>query len=129
MRKSKLELYEEILSALADRQLSVDDIASQCKIDYATATDLVDFLEKNQLVENNHDYAKKRYSLTKRGEEVCNSLVKTKRINEMQKSLTNTKEEKLSFPSLVELKEFVPSLEELKEFAQTRLLARHRSRH
>lgn len=119
MRKSKLELCEEILSTLLDGQLCIDSIASQCNIDYATVTGIVDFLEKNQLVENNRDYAKKRYSLTKMGEEVYNSLAKTKRINQMQKSLTNIKEDQLSFPSFTEFK----------EFARTRLLARHRSRH
>jgi predicted transcriptional regulator len=119
MRKSKLELYEEILSALVDRQLSVDNIAIQCNIDCATATGLVDFLEKNQLVENNHDYAKKRYSLTKKGEEVYKTLAKTKRINEMQKSLAKIREDKFTLPSLAELKELV----------RTRLLARSRSRH
>ena len=119
MQKSKLEFYEEILSALSDRQLSINSIASQCSIDYATVTDLVDFLEKNQLVENNHGYVKKLWSLTKRGEEVYNSLAKSKRINEMRKSLANKKEDKLS----------VPSLAEFKEFARTRLLVRHRARH
>lgn len=119
MRKSKLELCEEILSTLLDGQLCIDSIASQCSIDYATVTDLVDFLEKNQLVENNRDYAKKRYSLTKMGEEVYNSLAKSKRISEMRKSLASKKGGKLS----------VPSLAEFKEFARTRLLARHRSRH
>ena len=119
MRKSKLELYEEILSALVDRKLSVDNIAVQCNFDWATAKDLVDFLEKNQLVENNHDYAKVRYSLTTRGEEVCKTLSKTKRLNEMQKSLTNIRENKLALPALAEVK----------EFARTRLLARPRSRH
>jgi len=118
MRKSKLELYEEILSALVDRQLSVDSIAFQCNIDCATATDLVDFLEKNQLIENNHDYAKVRYSLTTRGEEVYKTLAKTERLNEMKKSLTNIKKDKLSLPSLAELK----------ELARDRLLARSRSR-
>ena len=128
MRKSKLELCEEILSTLSDGQLSIDSITSQCNIDYATVVDLVDFLEKNRLVENNHDYAKNRYSLTKIGEEVYNSLAKTKRINEMQKSLTNIKEDQISFRSLAEFKEFVPSLAEFKEFARTRLLVRRRSR-
>ena len=131
MRKSKLELYEEILSALVDRKLSVDNIAVQCNFDWATAKDLLDFLEKNQLVENNHDYAKVRYSLTTRGEEVCKTLSKTKRLNEMQKSLTNIRENKLALPALAEVKEFahIPSLAEVKEFARTRLLARPRSRH
>jgi predicted transcriptional regulator len=129
MRKSKLELCEEILSKLSDGQLSIDSITFQCNIDYATVIDLVDFLEKNQLVENNHDYAKKLYSLTKIGGEIYNSLAKTKRINEMQKSLTNIKEDQLSFPFLAEIKEFIPSLAEVKEFARTRLSARNRSRH
>lgn len=143
MRKSKLELYEEILSALADRQLSVDNIAIQCNIDNTTATDLLGFLEKNQLVENNHDYIKVRYYLTKRGEEVYKTLAKTKRVNEMQKSLTKIRENKFALPTLTELKELsrtpsiaelkefthTPSLAELKEFARTRLLARPRSRH
>ena len=124
MRKSKLELYEEILSALTDRQLSVDNLATQCNIDCATATDLVDFLEKNQLVENNHDYAKKRYFLTKKGEEVHKTLAKTKRINEMQKSLAKIREDKFALPSL-----HTPSLAELKELVRTHLLARSSSRH
>jgi predicted transcriptional regulator len=119
MRKSKLELYEEILSALADRQLSVDNLAIQCNIDCATTTELVNFLEKNQLVENNHDYAKKRYSLTKTGEEVYKTLAKTKQINEMQKTLANFREDKLTLPSLAEMRKLV----------RTRLLARSRSRH
>jgi predicted transcriptional regulator len=112
MRKSKLELYEEILSALADRQLSVDNLAIQCNIDCAIATGLVDFLEKNQLVENK-------------------TLAKTKRINEMQKSLAKIREDKFALPSLAELKEVAhtPSLAELKELVRTRLLARSRSRH
>ena len=118
MQKSKLELYEEILSALVDTNLSVDSIASQCNIDCATAKDLVDFLEKNQLVENNHDYIKVLYSLTTRGEEVYKTLTKTERINEMKNSIKNFKETKFSLPSLADLK----------EFARARLLARPRSR-
>lgn len=118
MHKSRLELYEEILSALVERGLSVDNLASQCNIDRATAIDLVDFLEKNQLVENNHDYAKVRYSLTMKGTEVYKTLAKTKRLNEMKKSLANIKEDKHSLPSLAELK----------EFARSRLLARPRAR-
>jgi predicted transcriptional regulator len=117
MVKSKLELYEEILSTLSDRQLSIDSIASKCNIARATVTDLVDFLQDNQLVKNNHDYALKLYSLTEKGKAVYNSLSKIKRINEMRKSLTKNKEISL------------PSLAEFKEFARNRLLVRLRSRH
>ena len=41
MHKSKLELYEEVLSVLVDRSLSVDNIAFLCNIDCATAVDLL----------------------------------------------------------------------------------------
>jgi predicted transcriptional regulator len=117
MRKSKLELYEEILSALSDRQLSIDSIALQCNIGRATVTDLVDFLQKNKLVENNHDYAQKLYSITKKGDKVYYSLAKIKRISKIRKSLVNNE----GIP--------LPSLAEFREFARTHLLVRLRSRH
>jgi predicted transcriptional regulator len=44
MQKSKLEFYEEILSALVDQNLSVDNLAFLCNIDCATVTELLDFL-------------------------------------------------------------------------------------
>jgi predicted transcriptional regulator len=100
MQKSKLELYEEVLSALADKNLSVDNLAFLCNIDYATATKLLDFLEKNRLVENNHSYTKVLYSLTPRGEAVHKSLTKTKRLNKLKKSVKTIKETKHPLPAL-----------------------------
>jgi predicted transcriptional regulator len=94
MQKSKLELYEEILSALVDQNLSVDNIAFICNIDFATATELLDFLEKNRLVENNHSYIKVLYSLTARGEAVLLSLTKTKRLDKLKESIKTPKETK-----------------------------------
>ena len=91
MQKSKLELHEEILSALVDQSLSVDNIAFLCNIDFATAKDLLDFLEKNQLVENNHSYTKVLYSLTERGEAVYKALTKTKRLNKIKESIKTAK--------------------------------------
>ncbi len=102
MRKSKLELYEDILSALVDKNLSVDNIALLCNMEYATAIDLLNFLEKNQLVENNHSYIKVLYSLTTKGEEVYKALTKDKRLRKMKKSVKTIKETKYAPPSLVE---------------------------
>ena len=102
MRKSKLELYEDILSALVDKNLSVDNIALLCNIEYATATDLLNFLEKNQLVENNHSYIKVLYSLTTRGQDVYKALTKDKCLSKMKKSIKNIKEIKYAPPSFVE---------------------------
>jgi len=102
MRKSKLELYEEVLSALVDQTLSVDNIAFLCNIDYATVAELLDFLEKNRLVENNHSYTKVLYSLTTRGEEVYKSLTKTKRLNKLKKSMKTIKETEKTLIPLAE---------------------------
>jgi predicted transcriptional regulator len=94
MHKSKLELHEEILSALIDQNLSVDNLAFLCNIDCATVKELLDFLEKNQLVENNHSYTKVLYSLTERGEAVYKTLTKAKRLNKLKESMKNIKETK-----------------------------------
>jgi predicted transcriptional regulator len=102
MQKSKLELYEEVLSALVDQNLSVDNIALLCNIDYATVAELLEFLEKNRLVENNHSYTKVLYSLTARGEEVYKSLTKTKRLNKLKKSMKTIKETEKTLIPLAE---------------------------
>jgi len=102
MAKSKLGLYEEVLSALVDKSLSVDNLAFLCNMDCATATELLDFLEKNRLVENNHSYTKVLYSLTERGEAVYESLTKTKRLNKLKKSMKPIKENKHALTTLAE---------------------------
>ena len=102
MSKSKLELYEEVLSALVDKNLSVENLAFLCNMDLATATELLGFLEKNRLVENNHSYAKILYSLTPRGEAVYKSLSKTKRLNKLKKSIKTVKETKHAVPTIKE---------------------------
>jgi predicted transcriptional regulator len=102
MPKSKLELYEEILSALVDTKLSVDNLAFLRNMDHATVKSLLEFLEKNQLVENNHSYTNVLYSLTPRGEAVYKSLTKTKRVNKMKESIETIKETKHPLPALAE---------------------------
>ena len=102
MPKSKLELYEEILSALIDNNLSVKNLALLCNIDLATTTELLNFLEKNRLVENNHSYVKVLYSLTPRGEAVYKSLTKTKRVNKIKESIVALKQTKHTFPACTE---------------------------
>jgi predicted transcriptional regulator len=98
MHKSKLELHEEILSALVDQNLSVDNLAFLCNIDCATVKELLGFLEKTQLVENNHSYTKVLYSLTERGEAVYKTLTKAKRLNKLKASIKSIKETKPTLP-------------------------------
>jgi predicted transcriptional regulator len=102
MHKSKLELYEEILSALVDQNLSVENLAFLCKIDRAAVTELLEFLEKTRLVESNHSYIKELYSLTPRGEAVYKSLTKTKRLNKLKESIKTVKEPENTVPTLAE---------------------------
>ncbi len=102
MRKSKLELYEEVLSALVDKYLSVDSLACKCNIDCAAATKRLDFLEKNRLVEKNHSDTKVLYSLTTRGEAVYKTLTITKRLNKLKKSIKIINETEHTLPTLVE---------------------------
>ena len=98
MQKSKLELHEEILSKLFDQNLSVNNIAFLCNIDCATVKELLDFLETNKLVENNHSYVKVLYSLTERGEAVYKTLTKTKRLIKLKESIKNIKETRPTSP-------------------------------
>jgi len=73
-----------------------------CNMDRAITTELLDFLEKNRLVENNHSYTNVLYSLTARGEAVYESLTKTKRLEKLKKSVKTIKEAKHALPSLAE---------------------------
>lgn len=101
MRKSKLERYEEVLSTLFDKYQSVDSIAWECNMGCATATKLIDFLEKNGLVEKNNRYSKVLYSLTTRGEAVYKTLTITKRLNKLKASM-KSKETKPMLSNLAE---------------------------
>ena len=101
MGKSKLERYEEVLSTLVDKYQSVDSIAWECNMDCATATKLIDFLEKNGLVEKNNRYSKVLYSLTTRGEAVYKTLAITKRLNKLKASM-KSKETKPMLSNLAE---------------------------
>lgn len=85
MRKSKLELYEDILSALANKYLSVDTIAFQCKMDCVAVNKRLNFLMQNNLVRESHCNQRVLYSLTTRGEAVHGTLPVTKRLNKLKK--------------------------------------------
>jgi len=92
MRKSKLELYEEVLSALVDKYLSIEGLAVECNTDAATVAKRLDFLEKNRLVEGYFDTAKVFYSLTPRGKEVYRALTVTKRLDKLKESIETISE-------------------------------------
>lgn len=84
MRKSKLELYEEILAALADRHLTVDAIAYACGMDCLALRQRLDFLLKCGLVEERHYKTKTRYALSQRGLAVYKTLAIAKQLEKLQ---------------------------------------------
>jgi predicted transcriptional regulator len=105
MRKSKLENYEDILSALMDRYLSVDSLAFECDMDCVAVNKRLEFLIENQLVDKHIVSKKVLYALTTRGEAVYKTLSLTKRLNKLKKSIEIINEALHAIPSLAEQNE------------------------
>jgi predicted transcriptional regulator len=107
MRRSKLELYEDVLRALVDKPLTVDSIAYKCNMDCVALRQRLDFLMKNGLVEEN--YKKKTfYALTKRGLAIFKTLTITKRLEKLQATIKMIDDALQSIPALSEHNEETP---------------------
>lgn len=102
MRRSKLELYEEVLTALADKHLTVDAIAYACNMDCFALRQRIEFLLKNGLVEERHYKKKTRYALTRRGLAIYKTLVVTKHLEKLQTNMKKINEALHAIPSLSE---------------------------
>ena len=102
MRRSKLELYEDVLTALADRHLTVDAIAYACNMDCIVLRQRLDFLDKNGLVEERHYDKKTRYALTRRGLAIYRTLAITKSLEKLQTNIKRIDEALQSIPSFSE---------------------------
>jgi len=74
MKKSKLETYEEILGALIQKPLTIDNIAFETNIDCSTVKNRLDFLIRNGLVEERISNKKTRFAITERGTTVYKTL-------------------------------------------------------
>jgi len=85
MRRSKLELYEEIICALAKNALTIDSIAFQCNTNCVTLQDQLEFLLTQNMVSievsrNNRAF----YVLTQRGAAISKTLAITKSLEKLQ---------------------------------------------
>jgi predicted transcriptional regulator len=87
MRRSKLELYEDMLRALADKPLTVDSIAYRCNMDCVALHQRLDFLVMNGLVKKEDRKKKTFYALTKRGLAISKTLAITKHLEKLQTSI------------------------------------------
>jgi predicted transcriptional regulator len=102
MRRSKLELYEDILKALVNKALTVDSIAYACNMDCVALHQRLTFLMKSGLVEE-RIYAKKtRFVLTHRGLAIFKTLVLTKSLEKLQTNMKRIDEALQAIPSLSE---------------------------
>jgi predicted transcriptional regulator len=86
MRKSKLELYEEILASLTIKPKSIDEIAYQCKMDCVLLNQRIEFLVKQNILEEKTIDKKRQYALTRRGSTVFKTLVVVKQLEKLQTS-------------------------------------------
>ena len=74
MRRSKLELYEEILGTLVKKPLTIDSLAYETDMECAALNQKLDFLVKNELVEERASSKKTIYAITDRGLAVYKTL-------------------------------------------------------
>lgn len=102
MRRSKLELYEDILTALNDRHLTVDAIAYTCNMECFALHKRLEFLINNDLVEERNYNKKTRYALTRRGSAISKTLSLTKSLAKLQTNIKRIDEALQEVPSVSE---------------------------
>ena len=102
MRRSKLELYEDILYALVNKHLTVDAIAYACNMECVALRQRLEFLLKNGLVEEKNFRKRTCYALTRRGLAIFKTLALTKRLEKLQTTMKKIDEALQAIPSLSE---------------------------
>jgi predicted transcriptional regulator len=102
MRRSKLELYEDILYALVNKYLTVDAIAYACNMECVALRPRLEFLLQNGLVEEKNFRKRTCYALTRRGLAILKTLALTKRLEKLRTTMKNIDEALQAIPSLSE---------------------------
>jgi predicted transcriptional regulator len=108
MQRSKLKLYEDILTALVDRRLTVDAIAYTCNMDCIALRQRLNFLLKSGLVEERNYRKQTRYALTRRGLAIYKTLTITRRLEKLQTTIKNVDEALKMIPAFSEYNEETP---------------------
>ncbi|MEM0058164.1 MAG: winged helix-turn-helix domain-containing protein [Candidatus Bathyarchaeia archaeon] len=87
MRRSKLEIYEAILSALAKRPLTVDSIAYRTSMDCTLLQQYLESLVRYGLVQERVGGKKRLYAITERGMAVFRTLSFQRYLDKIAKSI------------------------------------------
>jgi predicted transcriptional regulator len=85
MRRSKLELYQDIICALAQKAETADSLAFECSTDCTLLQQRMQFLVQNNIVtiEVSRDNLA-FYVLTRRGVAIAKTLSMTKRLDKLK---------------------------------------------
>ena len=105
MRRSKLELYEDVLRALVNKPLTVDRTAYECSMDCVALRERLDFLVRNGLIEEKSRKGKTVYALTKRGLAIYKTLSVATRLEKLQITVKMIDEALKTLPALSEQNE------------------------
>ncbi|MCS7124267.1 MAG: hypothetical protein NZ932_02475 [Candidatus Bathyarchaeota archaeon] len=87
MRRSKLEIYEAILSALAKRPLTVDSVAYRTNMDCTLLQRYLESLVRHGLVQEKVSGRKRLYAITERGLAVFRTLSFQRYLDKIAKSI------------------------------------------
>jgi predicted transcriptional regulator len=102
MPRSKLEFYEDILNALAEKPLTVDGIAYRCNMNCVVLGQRLHFLMQNGLVEQNFCNKTQSFALTRRGLAIYKTLTIAKRLEKLQNTIKTVDEALRALPILSE---------------------------
>ena len=105
MHRSKLELYEDVLNALAEKPLTIDNMAYECKMDCVALRQRLDFLVRNGLVEETNYGKKTVYGLTRRGQVISRTLAVARRLDKLQTTIKMIDDVLRDLPTLQEQNE------------------------
>ena len=84
MKRSKLELYEDVLLSLSKKSSTIDEIAYRSKMDCILLEKRIEFLIVNNLIEERSNRTRTFFCLTQRGKAVINTLTIAKRLQRLQ---------------------------------------------
>lgn len=87
MRRSKLELYQEILEALKDKPLNVDSLSYETNIDCPALKQRLDFLVQNGLVKEKALKRGTLFAVSYRGLAVLKALNVQRHMEQVKKAM------------------------------------------
>lgn len=100
MYRSKLEIYEAVLRALAKKPLIIDRLAYECNMDCVVLSQRLTFLAKNDLIQQGTRKGQTVYALTKRGLAVSKTLALTRRLEKLQTAKSSLGDAVQALPAL-----------------------------